>query len=181
MCESSPEIPFFRYSFNDGPLPEPDLHRPILSGNCRLLVQLFFERVYGKFYCPEKLLNPEAYESLGTFVKKPQDDPKTFFDGLKTGHVIYAQRIANRLGEPVDDFSIAALGSVRNWTIRMHTAIFLNDPRECADLLSPEIPSIGVNVGQSAVFHATSIQGSNTLWPTTTFERFYRPIAAKQF
>lgn len=181
MTELARQIPHYEYSFNDGPLTLPELHQKIDTGNCRLLAQLFFERGNGHFFPLGQLLNPQAYQSLGTFVRTPEDDPATFFDGPETGHVIYAERVRDKQDRPINTFSAEALGSEEAYLKRLHSAIFLKDSEDCDRLLSPEIPRIGTRIGRRAVLHATSIQGSTVVWPLPLFLKFYRPVAIKKF
>lgn len=173
-------IPHYEYAFNSGPLPEIELNDDIKEGNCRLLLQLFFYKKYGKYFSEEELLNPKAYLNTGEFIKKTVEDGPDYFSNLPDDCVIYAEKITDKNGNPAD-FSPTAFEYEDDYLVRLHSAIYVNDFENLQPLVSPEIPIRGATLGKMAILHATAVQGSTTIWSVEKFLQHYKPIAAKKF
>jgi hypothetical protein len=77
-------------------------------------------------------------------------DDRFDFKELHEGDLIYANKQSNQ--QPLDP-------SDDDQLIRLHTAIYLGD---------------------SKIWHATSVEGKVCAWSTNDFQEHYRPIAAKR-
>lgn len=152
-------LPEFNYKFDKGPLDEAALSGPIEEGNCRLAVQLYFYRVNNLFIKPEDILCPRSYKVTGKFILREGEFNQDFTSKIKSGDIIFAQRIKNKDGS-------ASLKSKENfkdedvWLTALHTAIYLGDNK---------------------IWHATAIEGKSSYWTMSKFLEFYQPVAIKDF
>ena len=173
------KIPASSYAFNAGPLPERELSDEITAGNCRLLLQLYFYKFYGKYFSKDLLLNPEAYTSTGEFIRDCYAED--FFENLPNSTVIYAQRLLDRDDNPVDH-SPAAFANYEDYIIRLHSALYISDVNQLIDNTPSDMPiDDTVQPGSPVILHATYIQGSTCVWSVAKFLHYYQPIAAKSF
>lgn len=173
-------IPHYEYAFSRGPLPKAELGNNVTEGNCRLLLQLYFYKKYGKYFSADELLNPNAYLNTGEFIKKSVENGTDYFSNLPDSCVIYAEKITDKNGDPAD-FSPTAFECEDDYLVRLHSAICVNDFKNLQPLVSPEIPIRGATLGKIAILHATAMQGSTTIWSVEKFLQHYKPVAAKKF
>jgi hypothetical protein len=149
----------FSYKFDAGPLPsKEELLGDWSIGNCRRAVQLYTLEKKGVFLEPDQVLCPQGYNETGSFVINP--DQSFSFEHLLDSDIIYAEKIRNKEGLPVDK-SRATFATEDDYIISLHTALFTGEKNK-------------------EIWHATAIEGASCFWSLHKFLQYYKPIAAKR-
>ena len=144
------------YKFNKGPISKEELQEEkFTEGNCRLAIQYYFYKIHNLFIEPNNILNPQGYNTLGTFIIEEKYFKNDSFVHLKEGDIIYAERIINAQGEKI----LKSYSSKDDWIIALHSAIYL---------------------GNDKIYHCTSIDKKSCVWSIKKFLDYYKPIAAKR-
>ncbi len=149
----------FSYQFIAGPFPtREELQGDWQIGNCRRALQYYVLQSKGLFLKPDEVLSPGAYHKTGTFVFKKGE--KIDLGALKTGDIIYAERIRSKAGELVDK-SEQGFPTEDDYITSLHTAIWIGEPGK-------------------EIWHSTAVEGSSCSWVLGRFQYFYRIVAAKR-
>jgi hypothetical protein len=150
----------FTYAYLAGPLnTETELMQPVMEGNCRLAIQLYFFRLRGIFLGKDKIYLPGGYKHLGQFIV---EEDLIDFDLLQPGDIVYAQNLKNKHGEPMAR-GREMYTSKDEWLFHLHSALY-----------------VGVYNNQHCLWHATSIENGTCIWTREKFEEYYQPISAKR-
>lgn len=163
----------FKYSFLAGPTSEQELQKPLEIGNCRRAIQEYYHRVCSTYLNEDQLLCPQAYWNTGSFVAKWEEKNEIQTSLLQTSDILYASR------KKVDQaqFTIQQIEEDDQKLIKLHTAIFINNPKNIVEFLPL---STNISSEDSYVWHATSIDQIASLCPFEKFLEFYRLVAAKR-
>lgn len=149
----------FSYRFNKGPLSKNRLREEkFKEGNCRLAIQYYFFKKHNLYLNSNEVLNPKAYKKTGTFVVEEGSFSKKSVKKLKSGDIIYAERLKNKNGVKI--YKKASFFSNKNtWIISLHSAVYL---------------------GRGKIYHSSSISDGSSVWDIEKFYEFYKPVAAKR-
>jgi hypothetical protein len=170
-------LPQFLYNLNSGPLPVELLDSRPEKGNFRLAVQCYFYAFHGLLFQPADILCPRSFQDIGKALPVNFESSR-WFDSLKRGDVLFAERIRGRDGAKVNR-SRGTFSSEELWITYLHSAIFLGalDQNLLEHLPLDEVYPQSIPL----VWHATAIAGQTCVWTIDEFEQFYRVVAAKRF
>ncbi|MDB5245353.1 MAG: hypothetical protein JWN90_458 [Parcubacteria group bacterium] len=160
--DNFPTVPVedFEYKYILGPVESVETFRlPILEGNCRLALQLYYYRVHGIFFQKDDIYLPGGYKVWGEFIFKEESID---FDQLQPGDIIYAQNFRGKRGQELLK-GIEHFKDKDEWLWHLHSVIY-----------------VGKVDGTHYIWNATSIVGGTVTWPLETFEYYYKPISAKR-
>lgn len=108
----------FNYKFNSGPLLLKQLKKgDFKEGNCRLAIQYYLYKIHNRYFKPNSILNPKAYQKVGNFIIKEGQFNKYSLGLLNEGDIIYADRIKSKKERL----------SRRDWIISLHSAIYVGN------------------------------------------------------
>jgi len=163
----------FKYSFLAGPTSEKELQKPLKTGNCRRALQEYYYRVHSTCLDEDQLLCPQAYWNTGSFVSKWEAKDEIQTSILKTSDILYASR------RKVDQaqFTIQQIEEDDQKLIRLHTAVYIRNPKDIAKFLPL---SIDISSENPHIWHATALDQIASLWPLKKFLEYYRLVAAKR-
>ena len=97
-----------------------------------------------------------TFYQLGDFVYRAGE--QIDFENLKSGDLIFAERIKNKLEETIDN-SRENFNTDLDWIIQLHMAVFHKTDQ---------------------IWHASHIAGKASCWPLAKFLEYYRPVVVKR-
>jgi len=145
----------FTYTYLAGPVDTPAELENITEGNCRLAIQLYFYRVWGRFIQKDEIYLPGGYKTLGTFIFKEE---AVNWSKARVGDIVYAQNIKKK-DSTLYERDRDHYHTYDDWVYNFHTAIY---------------------VGENKFWHATSIVNGPAVWSREEFENYYKPISVKR-
>lgn len=117
---SSLALKKFNYKFSNGPLLLKQLKKEdFKEGNCRLAIQYYLFKIHNRYFKPDLILNPKAYQEVGNFIVKEGSFDKNSLGLLEKGDIIYADKIKSKKGSLTR----------KNWIIGLHSAIYAGNSK----------------------------------------------------
>jgi len=181
-------LPKFVYHFKSGPVDSPQLLEIIKRGNCRLAVQIFYQRVFDIFLKTEQILLPEAFYQTGEYVFPPAGTDKNYLEKnfaknlgkLKFGDVLYAVRLRNKKNKNIYK-NFSEYKDYNEWLLYLHSAVFLGKKSEAPQdkqYIFAQIPEKITN--ENLIWHATAIENGSVFWDIKKFNNYYALVTAKR-
>ena len=149
----------FTYSYRAGPVDTKAELQAAQEGNCRFAIQVYFYELHNVWLAKDEIYLPGGYQSLGRFVYQEES---IAWDTVQPGDIVYAQRLRNRAGAPIDQSLSFYQQNKDEWRYHLHSAIYA-----------------GSTNGTSFIWHATSVANGTAFWTLAEFH-YYQAISIKR-